>query len=137
VASRLETVIHALNDRSKQVRLNRARRNVLCLGASAVPAIVSVRGGSAFAQTQVSLGLANCTVVIAQETVENIEGLPAGAGTARTFDGQEIAHIYDNGFELTGFDARYANYLNSLTAPGSGVSCVASIQLAATAPPDS
>lgn len=110
------------------------RRRLLKLGAATLPAMVTLRGGNALAQTQVSLGMSNCTVTVPPSVVTDIEGGNGMSG--RTFTADQIATILDGepSTVVTQFDAQYATYLTTMTDAGSGMSCVASIQMAAMTP---
>lgn len=124
---------HGQSDSGTETVTN--RRRLLKLGAASVPAIVTLRGGNALAQTQVSLGMSNCTVTVPPAIVQDFEG---GNGVnGRTFTAEEIATILDGNplTTVTSFDSDYADYLSNMTNAGSGMSCVASIQTAVMTPP--
>lgn len=125
------------DDVSSQQTSAASRRRLLKLGAASVPMIVSLNAGSALAQTQMSMGVANCSVTIPGAAIDQIKteadpGNPVTNSPSETYNGGQVYDILDPTIEFTGFDDRYSTYLDGLNIAGSGVSCVASIQMAMT-----
>ncbi|MEO0410277.1 MAG: hypothetical protein AAF221_00375 [Pseudomonadota bacterium] len=108
-----------------------SRRRLLKLGAAGVPAIMSLQGGAALAQTGISVG---CTVQITATAVEDIDA-NNDITEDITLSEDDVRSLLANGGMDTNLTAVqrqiYLEHLNRITTQGTGASCVASVQLGA------
>ncbi|MEM1019834.1 MAG: hypothetical protein ACFBZ9_01390 [Sphingomonadales bacterium] len=121
--------IKFFSDSDSSVSSRSNRRNLLKIGAASVPAIVSLKGGAALAQTAASLSPCEITVPDNATTPTSDETQAPG----RTFSSEEVVRLLDGDpstMVSPEFDRQYIEYIHGLSAQGSGISCVTSLNLA-------